>query len=562
MRNENTKNIYGYAENVVISWAPIDADRFFTDFSYAIESRLVFLSGHYTSDRDVFKRGEILDDLFLKRQNYGFGDSSLLLLIMALEFSVYNVLYSKFQSRIEEIEARFKQSLRESPNGIIGESLTLNTLLVYALRLHWGFHVGRDFGNENENVANGLKKAVYSAFYDAESGLFREKAKGKPDIAASVFALFSDCAFEAKESLIERLTAAADRIGLSSKYFLYFGLHFSFGQAAGDMRFKAFILGDLEKSIRKNGGGDPALASLIILFGNFYSDELFPERFGKRTIRSSAPEDSAFDIIIQAGQSNAEGSGKGNDARYAFFPNENIYYLTGDLPETVFVSPHGYRQQLTGAGGNSHIVIAPAEAEAGGDFALAFARKYMEDGHLRQGRKVLIVRAAVGGTGFLDGNWKIGDRLQRRMTLFTETALTLNRSNRLVAFLWHQGENDIICGSDEQTYFGHFSSLINDLRNWFRVPALPFAAGDFVPDWKEHRVNEEQWLPVVCALRDAAGRLGGCFVGTEGLPSNDQVLRNGDSIHFSKGALYDLGARYYQAFRELLPYSAGAQGEV
>lgn len=41
--------------------------------------------------------------------------------------------------------------------------------------------------------------------------------------------------------------------------------------------------------------------------------------------------------------------------------------------------------------------------EAVGDFSLSFAKKYVESGMLKEGRKLLIVRTAVGGTGFKRG---------------------------------------------------------------------------------------------------------------------------------------------------------------
>ena len=90
-----------------------------------------------------------------------------------------------------------------------------------------------------------------------------------------------------------------------------------------------------------------------------------------------------FDIIIQAGQSNAEGSGFG-PAPEPWLPDDRVYYLEPDMTLT---------QATERVSGN----------RIQSNFALAFARDYIRSGLLAQGRKLLILRSAVGGTGFLDG---------------------------------------------------------------------------------------------------------------------------------------------------------------
>ena len=41
------------------------------------------------------------------------------------------------------------------------------------------------------------------------------------------------------------------------------------------------------------------------------------------------------------------------------------------------------------------------------------------------------------------------------------------------------------------------------------------------------------------------------FVQTSDLLSNNQKIQNGDDIHFCREALYILGQRYFEAFKEI-----------
>ena len=224
-----------------------------------------------------------------------------------------------------------------------------------------------------------------------------------------------------------------------------------------------------------------------------------------------------FDILIQAGQSNAEGYGFG-PTEEPWEPDDRVWVLNGDF--TISQAA----EKVTGNDIQS-------------DFSLSFVREYIRDGRLEEGRGILILRTAVGGTGFLDGHWKPEDDLYLRMIEMTRTALELNPENRLVALLWHQGETDT---SYDATFSGHYDrlmTLVKGVRETFGRPDLPFIAGDFVQDWKG--LNIEVCTPVVDAIRAVCRDCGnGGFVETDGLLSNRQELDYNplgweDEIHFS-----------------------------
>ena len=242
-----------------------------------------------------------------------------------------------------------------------------------------------------------------------------------------------------------------------------------------------------------------------------------------------------FDIIIQAGQSNSEGYGCGSvDEPYV--PNDLVWYMNGDFTIS---------KAAENVAGN----------EIQGTFGLSFAREYVKNGLLPEGRKLLILRCAVGGTGFLDNRWKMTDDLYLRMMEMIQTSLSMNAENHLIGILWHQGETDAILQASYEVHYHHLMGLVRSVGEKFQVPDIPFIAGDFVQHWKND--NIEICTPVVAAIRAVCQDYEkGAFVETEGLKSNMQELQRNvydwvdpDTIHFSRKSIYELGKRYFQAYR-------------
>jgi hypothetical protein len=141
------------------------------------------------------------------------------------------------------------------------------------------------------------------------------------------------------------------------------------------------------------------------------------------------------------------------------------------------------------------------------------------------------------------------------MISMTKTALSLNPQNRLIAMLWHQGENEICAKVPYETHFDYVMTLVRSSRAELNASHLPFIAGDVVQAWKTARPDTAP--PVINAIKDVCKDCGnGIFVETDGLFSNAQEFEqnpwnNGkceDGIHFSRRSLYELGKRYYQAF--------------
>ncbi len=251
-----------------------------------------------------------------------------------------------------------------------------------------------------------------------------------------------------------------------------------------------------------------------------------------------------FDIIIQAGQSNAEGMGVGN-VETSFLPSERIYRL--EAKKTVEHFPENLR--ITYA--EQPFTLQRAEERLCGeeriaDFSLSFAKAY-EEKFLSSDRDILIIRAAVGGSGFQKGHWTQDGILYLKMIEMIDYALSLNPENRLVAFLWHQGEHDAFEHNEPDRFEWQLKDMVLSVRERYHTPNLPFIAGDFVNEWKSKNLSD--CIPIVDKIKKVTSEIdNGAFVETADLLSNNQVTGNGDDIHFCRAAQYKLGKRYFEKF--------------
>ena len=151
------------------------------------------------------------------------------------------------------------------------------------------------------------------------------------------------------------------------------------------------------------------------------------------------------------------------------------------------------------------------------------------------------MRLPVNGDGIID---------EAQVAEMTDYALQLSNTNRLVAFLWHQGENDANCGMPPPTYHSYICQMVTAVRKNYNQPNLPFIAGDFVPQWRDE--NHIKTFPIIEAVRNACAQIGdAAFISTDGLLSNAQMNGGNDILHFCRQSLYDLGHRYFDAFAHI-----------
>jgi hypothetical protein len=271
-------------------------------------------------------------------------------------------------------------------------------------------------------------------------------------------------------------------------------------------------------------------------------------------IRNSSSE--KFDIIILAGQSNAESSGKG-ETPTPWQPREDIMILKNDFVSGIGKTEEGFDYIVIDAEKDAHVEIADEwkGENARGMFALNFAKRYANT-CLESGRKVLIVHTAVGGTGFTRKHWGIGDCLYNRMIDMCDSALKMGKDNKVVAVLWHQGEHDVP-GTEEFDfdytygfYREKFYAFIKSVRDRYGKD-IPVIAGGFCNEWAS------KWTKQCKAVIDATKKVGSelgefGFVETDDLKSNNQMNGDGDDIHFCRASLGVLGERYFDEYEKII----------
>ena len=270
--------------------------------------------------------------------------------------------------------------------------------------------------------------------------------------------------------------------------------------------------------------------------------------------------DEIFDVIVLAGQSNAEGNGIKKDKTE--FLSDNVYQIVDKNYIGLKTLDNG--KVVIDMVYPTEIVFEKAHERPDGkggslaDFSETFAKRYMEDGRLKNGRKVLIVKTAVGGTGFARHEWGIGSPLYERLNYMLDYALGLNAENRIVAFLWHQGEHDAFENAQLNNaerydfYYKNFVAQIEDFRKKYGVN-IPVIAGEFVDDYAEKSENKNNCDVVESALYAATDDIKKAkTVSSKGLLSNDETFHNGDNAHFCAESLYEFGKRYYSAFSEIV----------
>ena len=262
-----------------------------------------------------------------------------------------------------------------------------------------------------------------------------------------------------------------------------------------------------------------------------------------------------FDIIVLAGQSNAFGFGLGK-VKDEYKPSTDILLLQDEHNVDYIKTDDGLEILDVKNPTDYFIKIAEEQQNSQGKigcFALYFAKKYKSE-CLKNGRKIIIVKAAVGGTGFVKGQWTTDGCLYNRMIDMIDSLLALNNGNRIVSFLWHQGECDAFEneGKDpqviEREYYINFGNFIKQI--YAKYGKIPFIAGAFTEEWSQKYLQESN--AVISATKKVLQEYGcGGFIYSNGLKSNNQVLLNGDDIHFSRASLYELGERYYAEFSNL-----------
>jgi VCBS repeat-containing protein len=258
-----------------------------------------------------------------------------------------------------------------------------------------------------------------------------------------------------------------------------------------------------------------------------------------------------YDILIIAGQSNTD-----------------VLTNPADLNDVknsdIFIARTALNQSWSNIG-----YFSTEMADA---ISVAFARRYVAT-QLAPDRKLLIINAGVGGTGFQAVNngtvdWDAGTgQYSQQLISLVNQVMSSNRSNKVVGMLWQQGENNGIVSSitgntvlDKNGYTKAWLDMVNDYQTNMTGFSgdTPIFVGQAVPDWILSSALDST-RPGALAVDDAQRNLGTqrdntyyvAADGTNGLYTINSFNPSGNLIHYGS-SLLDLGDRYFDTYQQYL----------
>ncbi|WP_432534056.1 sialate O-acetylesterase [Kineococcus arenarius] len=261
-----------------------------------------------------------------------------------------------------------------------------------------------------------------------------------------------------------------------------------------------------------------------------------------------------YELVVVLGQSNASGTNTDfePDGRDARDPRIEVFPATG--PDAGRVVPA--REPLAPL-----LHHPPGGMGPGGPFAALLLETLPPE------RRVLLVPAAVGGTGFRahgshPGVWKVGLHLPGVPNLFEEAVAHVGAAlraagpgSRVAAVLWHQGETDAGRGRTEREYAADLDELIAGFRARVRTaPDAPFLVGQLPA---ERLAAHPGHAGVAAALAGTPGRVPGTGFAPAPPPGHVHDV----TTHLDAQGQRLLGAAYFEAYlrvRGRPPAPAGA----
>ena len=159
-------------------------------------------------------------------------------------------------------------------------------------------------------------------------------------------------------------------------------------------------------------------------------------------------------------------------------------------------------------------------------------------------RVVGLIPCAVGGTSiaaWMPGGVDDWDANNYPYDFAIKKAREAQKSGRIVAVLWHQGEND--AGKQTENYLEKLRMVVQNFRRDLQLGSdVPFIAGDmasFYPEKLSAHIDIVDDALASLAQEDPSFRL----VHTKDL------MHRGDNLHYDTASQHKLGKRYFEAYQ-------------
>nr|WP_299908378.1 sialate O-acetylesterase [Sphingomonas bacterium] len=156
----------------------------------------------------------------------------------------------------------------------------------------------------------------------------------------------------------------------------------------------------------------------------------------------------------------------------------------------------------------------------------------------RPGARIGLVPAAVGGTSL--ERWQPGGDLYNQALARLRTA---QKSGKLVAILWHQGEADASKADRSASYAVRWVALMKQLRADAGAPDVPIVAGE---------LGEYLQRPYSRAVNEQIDSLP-TLLDNVAIASARGFRDRGDGLHFDAASQREFGRRYAEAFFTVAP---------
>jgi hypothetical protein len=258
-------------------------------------------------------------------------------------------------------------------------------------------------------------------------------------------------------------------------------------------------------------------------------------------------------LVLLAGQSNMAGRGVAGPDDLTEIPN--VLMIRPDFKWQPAIEPITKDRRFIGtfqASGEKIISNDPFETVlpigdqqvVGVGLGRTFGRLLAEN---NPGKTVGLIPSAVGGTSiaaWMPGGVDDHDPDNFPYDTAVKKAREAQKSGRIVAVLWHQGETDAQRKTPD--YTEKLRMIVHNFRRDLQLgDDIPFIAGDMASfyrdDIKENIGIVDQALATL-AREEPSFR----YVTTK------DMNHRGDNLHFDTDSLHKLGERYFNAYRHFI----------
>lgn len=160
-----------------------------------------------------------------------------------------------------------------------------------------------------------------------------------------------------------------------------------------------------------------------------------------------------------------------------------------------------------------------------------------------------LIPTAVGGTSiaaWMPGGVDDHDPNNHPYDDAIRRAKEAQKCGKIVAILWHQGESDAAKQTDN--YKEKLNTVVQNFRKDLGLEdTVPFIAGDLASFYEPMIADH------IDIVDNAIAQLTGEMTGFYSLTTKDLTNR-GDNLHFDTESLYELGKRYYSAYKHAVQH--------